>query len=80
MRDRPARWRVYEFIREYVREHGYGPIMANIAEGMHLSPHTVKHHLGGLHRDGHITLGVYGRQIDVTDDGATCLRCGKETQ
>lgn len=70
---------VFVFVREYVREHGYGPTSAEAAAAIGIKPgRSILHHLRQLHEAGWITLGPQARQIDVTYDGPTCLRCGQD--
>ena len=78
MRATPTRDRVYQFIKEFIRAKGYGPLNQNLVDGLGLSIHTVKRHVQGLHLSGDVTLGEHGRQIDVSNDGKECLRCGRE--
>lgn len=53
---------ILKFSRAYIKKHGFGPSVAEIAEGVGLSSKTaVRHHLATLQREGKVemTPGVY---------------------
>ena len=69
---------VYYFVREFIRQNGYGPTVNQIAAGVNRHPASVRYQLGQLHQEGAITWGEEAHQIDITHDGKECLRCGRE--
>ncbi|MBE7004358.1 MAG: transcriptional repressor LexA [Ruminococcaceae bacterium] len=65
--------RIYEFILESIREHGYAPSVREIGDAVGLkSPSTVHYHLQNLTELGYIEKGAFkGRAIVPADRGST---------
>jgi len=65
--------RIYEFILESIREHGYAPSVREIGDAVGLkSPSTVHYHLENLAEQGYIEKGAFkGRAIVPVDRKAT---------
>jgi repressor LexA len=48
-----TRWRIVEFIRNFVEKHGYAPTIAEIRKGLDISSNSVvKYHLDALEEEG----------------------------
>lgn len=67
---------VFNFLRAFIRQHGFAPTPKQIAKHLGIKVESARHQVTLLHREGRITLGEGGyTQIDVINDGRECLRC-----
>ena len=57
MRVNDTRYKVYDYICDYVKTHGYSPSMREIAKGVGIGLSTVRYHLMTLKAEGMISLG-----------------------
>jgi len=66
-----TRWRVVEFIRNFVEQKGYAPTIEEIRKGLDISSKSVvEYHLKALEREGVITRDAdVARSIDVSGVG-----------
>lgn len=68
----PMQEKIYQYIRDYVREHGYPPSVREIGAAMNLkSPSTVHFHLKHMEEAGALAIGSgKGRAITLLDAAA----------
>ena len=66
-----TRWRIVEFIRNFVEQKGYAPTIEEIRKGLDISSKSVvEYHLKALEREGVITRDAeVARSIDVSGVG-----------
>ena len=64
-----AQCAVYDWLKEYVREHGWAPTRAEISRGMKFaSPNAAQEHLAALAKAGAIRLAHGARCIALLPD------------
>lgn len=73
----PLQHKIYDFIRQYTLEQGYAPSLAEIAQGIGISPKSVSlisRNIHALAEAGQLKLGAKGyRNIEVTGDTGLSL-------
>jgi repressor LexA len=56
-----AQLKVYRWVKEFMREHGWAPTRVEIAKGLHFaSPNAADHHVRALAKVGALRAGVGG--------------------
>ena len=73
-----TRWRIVEFIRNFVEQHGYAPTIAEIRKGLDISSNSVvKYHLNALEEEGVIErVPEVARAMEISGVGKRARAVG----
>jgi repressor LexA len=78
----PIQHQIYQFISEYIQEHGYSPILTEIAKGVGINPKSksfISDCVHALAKDGLLNLGPKhkSRNIQLTQSKTTLPLMGR---